>query len=109
ASHGTGERRAIVEAVSESVRPTAERKQVLVVGQTPPPYGGQAMMIEHLVRSQFERIQVHHIRLAFSSSMDSVGRAELRKVFHLIAVLARAVRIRLQRRIDLLCFFPAGL
>jgi glycosyltransferase involved in cell wall biosynthesis len=108
ASNDAGERRAIVGAAIESVGPTGERKQVLVVGQTPPPYGGQAMMIEHLVQSQFERIQVHHIRLAFSSSMDSVGRAELRKVFHLIAVLARAVRIRLQRRIDLLWFSPAG-
>jgi glycosyltransferase involved in cell wall biosynthesis len=80
----------------------------LVVGQTPPPYGGQALMIEHLVRGQFERIQVHHIRLAFSGSMESVGRAELRKVVHLIAVLFRAARMRLQQRIDLLWFSPAG-
>jgi glycosyltransferase involved in cell wall biosynthesis len=88
---------------------TAPRKPVvLVVGQTPPPYGGQALMIEHLVRARFDRIQVHHIRLAFSGSMASIGRAELRKVWHLLAVLFRAARVRLGRRVDLLWFAPAG-
>jgi glycosyltransferase involved in cell wall biosynthesis len=95
-------------ATADGLKPTTERKQVLVVGQTPPPYGGQALMIEHLVRGQFERIQVHHIRLAFSASMESVGRVEFRKVLHLIAVLFRAVRMRLRQRIELVWFSPAG-
>src|SRR5215218_10305544 len=84
------------------------RPVVLVVGQTPPPYGGQALMIEHLVRARFDRIDTHHIRLAFSASMASVGRAEFRKVWHLLSVLVRASRFRLAHRIDVLWFAPAG-
>jgi glycosyltransferase involved in cell wall biosynthesis len=93
---------------ADDVNLGTHRIHVLVVGQTPPPYGGQALMVEYLVRGRFTRIQLHHLRLGFSSSMDSVGRAELRKVLHLLTVLGRAVRIRFERQIDLVWFAPAG-
>ena len=32
-------------------------KKILVVGQTPPPYGGQAQMIEYLLKGAYEKIQ----------------------------------------------------
>src|SRR5215216_6281521 len=63
-----------------------EKPAVLVVGQTPPPYGGQAMMIESIVNADFEKIAVHHVRMAFSPSMKSMGRFELAKVGHLLSV-----------------------
>ena len=40
--------------------------------------------------------------------MASVGRAELRKIAHLVAVIFRAARFRLTRRADLVWFAPAG-
>ena len=32
--------------------------KVLVVGQTPPPYGGQAMMIHRLVTSELDGVEI---------------------------------------------------
>ncbi|MCB0778123.1 MAG: hypothetical protein KDC03_01035, partial [Flavobacteriales bacterium] len=54
--------------------------RVLVVGQTPPPFGGQAVMIEALLAGRYDRIHLEHVRLAFSDDMDSVGRFQWRKV-----------------------------
>jgi glycosyltransferase involved in cell wall biosynthesis len=81
---------------------------VLVVGQTPPPFGGQALMIEALVTAQQNRLRVFHVRLAFSQSMQSVGRVEVRKALHLLAVAARAIRLRFRHDIGVLYYSPAG-
>jgi glycosyltransferase involved in cell wall biosynthesis len=81
---------------------------VLVVGQTPPPFHGQAMMIETLVTADLERLRLFQVRLALSESMQSVGRFEVRKVLHLLAVAARAIRLRFRHGIGTLYFSPAG-
>ncbi|MEM8681028.1 MAG: hypothetical protein AAGF97_16915, partial [Planctomycetota bacterium] len=47
---------------------------VLVVGQTPPPFHGQAMMLQRLLDSQPASVQLHHVRLAYSRTLDDVGR-----------------------------------
>jgi glycosyltransferase involved in cell wall biosynthesis len=65
-------------------------------------------MLEHLVRGRFDRIEVHHLRLGFSTSISSVGRAEVGKVIHLIGVILRAIGMRIRERIDLVVFSPAG-
>jgi glycosyltransferase involved in cell wall biosynthesis len=81
---------------------------VLVLGQTPPPYGGQALMIEALVTAPQDRLRVFHVRLAFSQSMQSVGRVEAHKALHLLAVAARAIRLRFRQDIRVLYYSPAG-
>jgi glycosyltransferase involved in cell wall biosynthesis len=81
---------------------------VLVVGQTPPPFGGQALMIEALVTARLDRVRLFHVRLAFSESMQSVGRVEVRKALHLLAVAARAIRLRFRHDIRVLYYSPAG-
>ena len=48
--------------------------RVLVVGQTPPPFGGQAVMIAKLLEGNYEKVRLYHVRMAFSPEMDSVAR-----------------------------------
>jgi glycosyltransferase involved in cell wall biosynthesis len=81
---------------------------VLVIGQTPPPFGGQALMIEALVTAKMDRLRLFHVRLAFSESMQSVGRVEVRKALHLLVVAARTIRLRFRHRPAVLYFSPAG-
>ncbi len=84
------------------------RVKVLVVGQTPPPYHGQAIMIERLVRGRFVRVQLFHVRMAFSDSIGEVGRFRISKIFHLVGVIARIIYCRLVHRPTILCYPPAG-
>lgn len=51
---------------------------VLVVGQTPPPIGGQAVMMERFLKGTYTRIKLVHVRLAFSNEMNEVGRFSMR-------------------------------
>jgi glycosyltransferase involved in cell wall biosynthesis len=87
---------------------SAAKPAVLVVGQTPPPYHGQAMMIEALVTADLDRLRLFHVRLALSPSVQAVGRFEVRKVLHVMAVAARAIRLRFRHGIRILYYSPAG-
>ena len=53
--------------------------KVLVVGQTPPPFHGQAFMIEKLVTSELANVQLIHVRMNFSSHVNQVGRFRYRR------------------------------
>ncbi len=81
---------------------------VLVVGQTPPPYHGQATMIQYLLDSDRDDIQLLHVRMAFSDTMDQVGRLQLQKLWHLLTLIAKIVYYRLTHAIDILYYPPAG-
>lgn len=95
---------------STSLRPgnRGNRAKVLVVGQTPPPYHGQAMMIESLVNLDSDRLEIHHVRMSFSSTVQSVGRFKLGKLVHLAAVIGRALYIRYRHGTRILYYVPAG-
>jgi glycosyltransferase involved in cell wall biosynthesis len=81
---------------------------VLVVGQTPPPYHGQALMIESLVNAKLDRLRLFHVRLALSGSVQAVGHVQVSKVLHLLAVAARAIQLRFRNGVRILYFSPAG-
>jgi glycosyltransferase involved in cell wall biosynthesis len=82
--------------------------KVLVVGQTPPPYHGQALMIERLLRGQFARIELYHVRMAFSGSIEEVGKFRLTKILHLFGVIARIIYHRVVHGVKVLYYPPAG-
>jgi glycosyltransferase involved in cell wall biosynthesis len=82
--------------------------KVLVVGQTPPPYGGQAVMIEQLLNSRFNGVELHHVRMAFSENMDSIGRFQMQKVMHLIVVILQVVGAKIRYRPSVIYYPPAG-
>ena len=82
--------------------------KVLVVGQTPPPYGGQAIMIERLVNAELADVELIHVRMGFSSNMNEIGRVRLSKIVHLFAVIARIIYHRFRDGVRILYYPPAG-
>jgi glycosyltransferase involved in cell wall biosynthesis len=75
-------------AGSSTGRPEKYTTKVLVVGQSPPPFGGQAIMIGRLVDSELAGVTLLHARMNFSSHMNEVGRVRLSKVIHLFKLIA---------------------
>ena len=86
----------------------AKPLRILVVGQTPPPHGGQAVMIQALLQGRYSRIQLFHVRMTFSADMDSVGKFALGKVFTLFATMARVAWARVRHRTPVLYYPPSG-
>jgi glycosyltransferase involved in cell wall biosynthesis len=91
-----------------SVRPSGRPLRILVVGQTPPPYGGQAVMIEHLLHGRYDTIRLFHVRMAFSEDMESVGKFALRKVFVLFITILRIWWARFRHATPVLYYPPSG-
>ena len=90
-----------------SKRP-AKPVKVLIVGQTPPPYHGQAIMIERLLRSHTNSTRLYHVRMQFSDSIDEIGKFAWAKITHLIWVIGRIFYYRLFHGVKILYYPPAG-
>jgi glycosyltransferase involved in cell wall biosynthesis len=82
--------------------------RVLVVGQTPPPYGGQAVMIQTMLTGEYKNIEMIHVRLAFSGQMADVGRLHPRKVLLLLFVIVRIMVVRWRSKATVLYYAPSG-
>ena len=84
-----------------------KRIKLLVIGQTPPPHGGQALMIESLVNARMDDIEIFHVRMSFSSSFQTVGRFGLGKLFHLFGLVTKVLYLRTKQRIPNL-YYPVA-
>ena len=82
--------------------------KVLVVGQTPPPFGGQAIMIQKLLAAPYQKIVLYHTLLAFSKDMDSIGKFQIAKILHLFKVVLTIIYQRFRYGVDILYYPPAG-
>ncbi len=82
-------------------------KKILVVGQTPPPFGGQAVMIDSMLKADFSRVKLYHVRMDFSTQMDEIGKFKLAKVAKLMLLIIRIYYCRLRHRIATLYYPPA--
>jgi glycosyltransferase involved in cell wall biosynthesis len=91
-----------------SESPTRVPVKVLVVGQTPPPYHGQAVMIERLLQSPLDGVRLFHVRMAFSRSISDLGRVQPMKLLHLPMVILKILYMRLRYGIDVLYYPPSG-
>jgi glycosyltransferase involved in cell wall biosynthesis len=90
------------------MRPVDSIRGVLVVGQTPPPYGGQAVMIQQLLDAEIPSVSFCHVRMSFSEDMDAIGRFQLKKILHLVSVVFRIFIARIRYRPSILYYPPAG-
>src|SRR5215831_283958 len=86
---------------------TNRRVRLLIVGQTPPPYVGQMLSIEKLVKASYDNVDVYHTRMNYSQRTDQIGRVRLRKIFHLLRVVADSSYKILRHRIDVI-YYPPG-
>ena len=83
------------------------KKKILVVGQTPPPYGGQAMMIQYMLDGKYKNVKFYHVRMRFSRDLSERGRFSLYKVFHLIYIIYFVWKIRIKHHVHCL-YYPVS-
>jgi glycosyltransferase involved in cell wall biosynthesis len=65
-------------------------------------------MTEYFLEGRYSNVELHHIRMAFSVDLDQVGRAEVKKLGHLLLLLGKIFRARWKFLPDVLYFPPAG-
>lgn len=81
--------------------------RVVAVGQTPPPFGGQADTMELFVTGRYRLLEVSHVRMAFSRDTADIGKARPGKVLHLIGLIARVLWRRTRTK-DAVLYYPPG-
>jgi glycosyltransferase involved in cell wall biosynthesis len=84
------------------------RIKVLIIGQTPPPYTGQAIMIEVLLKNPLTGIRQKHIRMAYSRDVRDIGRITLSKFGRLASLILRSVWALVTFKPDVVYYPPAG-
>lgn len=84
------------------------RADLIVVGQTPPPFHGQALGIQAIAQYPFVQLRVALVRMAFSADMESVGHFRLAKVVHLFGLIVRILLARKRSGARILYYPPAG-
>jgi glycosyltransferase involved in cell wall biosynthesis len=87
---------------------TLVKRNVLVVGQKPPPWHGQNIAIQALVDSEFEEIDLHFVSMDFSRQIDEVGRFGWRKVALLPLLISRIWWTRFRKNCEVLYYPPGG-
>lgn len=80
-------------------------KNILVVGQTPPPYGGQAMMIQYMLDGKYENMRLYHVRMSFSRGLEERGKFSVRKILHIFVVILSIWKSRISSHIDIM-YYP---
>lgn len=85
-----------------------DKKSIMVVGQVPPPWGGQAVAIRKLVDTTFDGIDLHHVPMSFSKDMDDIGRFRWRKLSQLPNLIARIWVARFRSKCSTLYYPPGG-
>lgn len=81
------------------------KKKILVVGQTPPPYGGQAMMIKYMLDGTYSNMELFHVRMCFSREFNDRGKINLYKLTHLCTIIYNVWRLRFKHNIHSL-YYP---
>ncbi|HEY4309391.1 MAG TPA: glycosyltransferase family 4 protein [Pirellulales bacterium] len=82
--------------------------KVLVVGQTPPPYLGQPIMLQKLLDSGIADVELHHVGIRLSTDANEVGRFGWTKVLNLFPIIAHIWWARIFRGVKILYYPPAG-
>jgi glycosyltransferase involved in cell wall biosynthesis len=82
--------------------------KVLVVAQTPPPYGGAPIMVQNFLRCKWSDIQLVHVRMKFSAGPREEGHVRLAKIASLIALVLRIAFWRLVSGARILYYTPGG-
>lgn len=81
---------------------------IMVVGQVPPPLGGQAVMVKKLIDSDFDSLRLEFVPMNFSRDMDDIGRFRLGKLFRLPTLIIRIWKSRLRGGAKALYYSPGG-
>lgn len=84
------------------------RRKLIVVGQTPPPYNGQAKMIRQMIDGLSGEFDLLHIRMAYSDSVVSAGKFSPSKILHLFRLIGETRRALKENPGAVLYYPPAS-
>lgn len=82
--------------------------QILLMGQTPPPWHGQAVATQMLFRHDWSPRKVINLRMDFSEDMSLVGKFQFTKLHRLIKLILRARTILTTNPGTILFYPPAS-
>ena len=85
-----------------------KKRHILLMGQTPPPWHGQAVATALLFDHDWPGWEVHRLRMGYSEEMVEVGRFQWRKLGHLWQLIRRARRILRENPGTILLYPPAS-
>lgn len=86
----------------------SERSDILMVGQTPPPYHGQAVVTAMLFKHKWPGLKVERLRMAYSDDLESVGGASWRKLLRLIQLVVQTWVVVIKKNPHALYYLPAS-
>ena len=81
------------------------KPHVLMMGQTPPPWHGQAVATQILFDHGWEGFEVTRLRMEFSGELLEVGRFQWKKIAHLWRLIREARKV-LRRHPGSILFYP---
>lgn len=61
-----------------------------------------------ILDEEYSKIQLHHIRMAFSDNIQEVGAFRWKKIFHLFQIFFQIVVVRFQTGAQILYYPPAS-
>jgi glycosyltransferase involved in cell wall biosynthesis len=82
--------------------------KVLVIGQTPPPFVGQFMSLDRVIKARYPDIRIYHTRMNYSQTVEEIGKVKLKKIIHLFRVILESAFKVLRHRIDIIYYPPAS-
>jgi glycosyltransferase involved in cell wall biosynthesis len=85
-----------------------EMLRVLVVAQTPPPFGGAPILTERFVNSEMAGVQTICVRMALSSHIQDHGRFRVSKIVHMCSIVFRMLYHRFFGGARILYYVPSG-
>ena len=86
----------------------SQKPHVLLMGQTPPPWHGQAVATQILFDHDWSEFEVHRLRMEFSGEMLEVGRFQWKKLHHLWSLICQARQILKENPGCVLLYPPAS-
>ncbi|QHI70195.1 glycosyltransferase family 4 protein [Tichowtungia aerotolerans] len=89
-------------------RQPEDRRRVLVVGQVPPPWGGQAVMIKKLLDAKLHGVELFFVPMSFSADMDEIGRFRWKKLLQLPLLVFRIWAARFKYGCKVFYYPPGG-
>jgi len=82
-------------------------KKLIIVGQIPPPYHGQSVMIKAMADGLDGRVECEVVPMRFSREVDENGDFGVRKVIHLVQLTVQVVRLLIKYPGSVLYYPPA--
>lgn len=81
---------------------------IIVVGQIPPPLGGQSVMIKKMLDHPYQAAILHHAPMNFTKGMDGMGKVNAKKILEVVTVIFRVVKLKWKTRADVIYYPPSG-